>query len=414
MRIFSHAIVLLLVAGLVGCGLGPEVYTESDLPADRFEPGAGETVVVFVGDTMPWDSLKRYVEDESDYPYRATRGIVERAHVAVANLEGPVAVDAPMRKGLKYGYKMPPSVLAGVRDAGFDLVSMANNHLWDCGEAGAMETMRYLDDAGIPFVGAGRNQEEAGEAVILESGGVRIAFVAVVSPETWFPEPETIAEPGAFKKRMKNMHKRMGARKDRAGTVVASELKIKLAVQRAKKDADYVVVYPHWGVRYHRPVYEFQEKIARAAIDAGADLVVGHHAHIWQPVGVYRGRPVVYGLGNYAFGSGNPRADEGLIARAVFKDGHVTRVELLPLATRNAAWRIRYQSKVMKGEAAREMLTELVGQSAPLGANVQIEDGIGVLDLPEPEPIDAVPIQGKEKVAEPADDKPAPNPGDAV
>ncbi len=152
-------------------------------------------------------------------------------------------------------------------------------------------------------------------------------------------------------------------------------------VTEARAVADFVVVSPHWGIRYHRPVFEDQQRLAHAAIDAGADLVVGHHVHIWQPTEVYKGVPIVYGLGNFAFGSRNSRAIGGLLVRAVLVDGKLRRLELYPTFTKTRNSQVSHQTKILKGASARRVLEDLAEWSAPRGAVVRIRDGVGVIEL---------------------------------
>ncbi|MCB1155822.1 CapA family protein, partial [bacterium] len=165
---------------------------------------------------------------------------------------------------------------------------------------------------------------------------MKYAFVASVSAETWITRMEQVEEEkGAVSKRRRWMRRRLQAKEDTPGSVVSSTKLVRRMVRRAKRMADVVVYFPHWGIRYHRPVFDEQIKMAHAAIDAGADLVVGHHIHIWQPSEIYKGKPIVYGLGNFAFGSNNRRADEGLVVRAIFSEEGLRRVELYPTYSKN-------------------------------------------------------------------------------
>lgn len=131
------------------------------------------------------------------------------------------------------------------------------------------------------------------------------------------------------------------------------------------------------------PVKEIYEVGELRAEDfrPGADLVVGHHSHIWQPVEVIDGVPVVYGIGNFAFGSRNRNAVGGLIVRVVIKDKKVSRVELYPTYTMNRSKQVRFQPKVLKGRSAQETLQELKRESEKRGATISIENGVGVLNF---------------------------------
>ena len=156
------------------------------------------------------------------------------------------------------------------------------------------------------------------------------------------------------------------------------------SVAAAKKIADLVVVSLHMGVIYYRPPYIDQIRLAKAAAEAGADLVVGHHAHFWQPVALVARTPVVYGMGNYTFGSTNHRSDESLIVRAVVstKTRRIIRVELFPIATDNRAPRIKFKPQILTGESARVALEDLSAWSERLyRTRLEIQEDRAVLRL---------------------------------
>ncbi|MCB1154537.1 CapA family protein [bacterium] len=370
-----------------------DVYTGDDLAAMSYASAPGETSIVFVGDMYPWDFAKKHVKDDPAYMFRGTAPILQQADLTVGNLETPVAVKAEKRKrkfdwkrpihSLKaksWVYKLPPRMLDGLHWAGIDLVSLANNHIGDCRADGVSETLEHLQAHGIKAVGAGNNLREAARPTVVEVNGVKFAFVASVSAETWITDIGQVKEEkNAIPKRRRWMKRRLQATKDSAGSVITSESMVRRMVRRAKRMADVVVYFPHWGIRYHRPVFDEQAKMARAAIDAGADLVVGHHIHIWQPSEIYEGKPIVYGLGNFAFGSNNRRANEGLVVRAIFRGKSLDRLELYPTYTKNVDPVVKYQTKLLRGTFAGDTLRRVNLMSSKRGAEYAIREDKGVL-----------------------------------
>ncbi|TPV94318.1 MAG: CapA family protein [Myxococcales bacterium FL481] len=338
---------------------------------------ADERVILFAGDIMPWNDrggeMRTFSEADVHYPYRGTAPLVQQADYAVGDLEAPIAVNRGKRKKfIRFPYKMPPSVLAGVSQAGFDLVSLANNHVADYGTDAMLATIEHLTAAELPFIGLGADLASAERIHLADVGGHKVAFIACVSPETYLSNLKVASEPGAFPKRLKRMQDHVEARSDRPGSVLASVESVVRLVERANELADLVVVYPHWGIRYHRPPSSRQVAIAHAAIDAGADLIVGHHIHTWQPIETYGGAIIVYGLGNFAFDSRNSRAAESLVVRAIIARGRVDRVEIHPLATHNRHEAIRYQPKFLTGASARELLSELATASRSHDTQLEI------------------------------------------
>jgi len=344
---------------------------------------AGERTIVLVGDIMTWDRTREYVEQHgAGYPFAATAPLLRSADITVGNLEGPVADKAALRDSI-YPYKVPPWTLAGLKDAGFDLVSLANNHLLDCGREGLVETIGHLRRAGIGHFGAGRDLAEAERPAIVDLDGVKIAFVGAMAHETDVLEAGDLADARSRDRKQRSVRRVFEARAKRAGTVIATAEGVSRLVRRADEQADLVVLFPHWGIRYHRPATAFQREVARAAVRAGADLIVGHHAHFWQPVELIDGVPVVYGIGNFAFGSGNSAADEGLLVRATVAGGRIARIELFPTYIKNRDSAVRYQPKLMRGESARDLIARIGGLSSGLGGPIAFERGRGVIKLPD-------------------------------
>jgi poly-gamma-glutamate synthesis protein (capsule biosynthesis protein) len=206
------------------------------------------------------------------------------ADIAMVNLENPVTT-----RGKKvpkpYNFRMHPGFLRTITDAGIDLVTIANNHVFDYGREGFFDTISYLDSAGIRHVGAGVDRDEAHKPVVMQVRGKRIGFLAYYGGRE---------APGAGKFSP-------GVARREPGRVTADILNLKNILR-----ADYVVVNLHWGTEKADTPDLSQQAFARALIDAGADAVIGHHPHVLQGIEAYRSGVIVYSLGNFVFG-GNSR-----------------------------------------------------------------------------------------------------------
>jgi poly-gamma-glutamate synthesis protein (capsule biosynthesis protein) len=206
------------------------------------------------------------------------RDLVEGADLAIANFENP-APDAFRYHTSGTVFSADPKLIAGLADAGIDWVGIANNHIRDAGGLGILQTIANLKDHGIASSGAGKNLAAARKPAILSVGGVKVAFLAY----------DTIA-------------KSYAAGTNRAGSAQMSAAALKTDVAAARKaGADVVIVFPHWGTEYDPTPFGGQQKLAHAAIDAGADLVIGNHAHWAGAMEVYDGSPIWYALGNFVF-----------------------------------------------------------------------------------------------------------------
>jgi poly-gamma-glutamate capsule biosynthesis protein CapA/YwtB (metallophosphatase superfamily) len=274
--------VRLLVVGIVGM-LALRSIPSAEGYA-RAPQGEGDVVLRFGGDVLLGGAYEESVGDSvslafSDFPGLAT------ADIAMVNLENPVTTrGSRVRK--PYNFRMHPRFLRAITDAGIDVVTIANNHIFDFGKEGLFDTISYLDSVGVKHVGAGRDAAEAYRPVVLNVRGRTIGFLA------YYGGGEA---PGATK---------------RSCGVARRDLRRIAAEIAALKDnvkAVYIVVNLHWGTEKARLPDDDQRAFARALIDAGADAVIGHHPHVLQGIERYHGGVIAYSLGNLLFG-GNSRS----------------------------------------------------------------------------------------------------------
>jgi poly-gamma-glutamate synthesis protein (capsule biosynthesis protein) len=208
----------------------------------------------------------------------AVRHLIESADIAIANFENPAPNDFTFHAS-KTVFTADPKLIKGLADAGIDWVGLANNHIRDAGGDGILQTIANLKKYGIRSSGAGKNVAAARTPAILVAGGVKVAFLAY----------DTI-------------RRDYGASSSRAGSAQMSPAALKADVAAARKrGAQVVIVFPHWGSEYDPTPFAGQQNLARAAIDAGADMVIGNHAHWAGAVEVYEGKPIWYALGNFVF-----------------------------------------------------------------------------------------------------------------
>jgi len=175
----------------------------------------------------------------------------------------------------------------------FKVVALANNHALDQGDQGLRFTRQYLAGAGVTDVGAGENLAEAWTPKVITASGLKIGFIAAAY--------SSVNDGG-------QVRNRFVARIDDAGSLRAS-------IRQARSMSDIVVVAMHAGVEYRRRPHSTQVDFARAAIDAGADIVIGSHPHWIQTVEEYRGKYIFYSLGNFVFDQRQPGTTDGLMLR---------------------------------------------------------------------------------------------------
>jgi len=317
--------------------------------------------LVAVGDVMLGGRATRPMREYGDdYPFRAVSPLLARTPVVLGNLEGPLAKRAS-RTGRNFSYRVPPVVAVTMRRVGMNVVTLANNHLVDCGRRGVLETLEAVESAGIVGIGAGRNKAEAHRGAVVDASGLKLGLLGYY----W--------------------NRRCAATATAPGSAMDPPEELREDIAALRPRVDRLVVTFHWGIPYEREPSAADRCKARLAIDLGADAVVGHHPHVVQPFEVHRGKPIFYSVGNFTFGSGNSRG-EGLVLGFEFGFSR-TRVAVYPLYVKNRDPRVDYQPKVMRGRAARSALEQLIDISGADGARLVLQEARGILDLPgEPQP----------------------------
>lgn len=196
-----------------------------------------------------------------------------------------------------------------LKDNGFTLINLANNHLADFCSEGVVNTLNTLKSAGLKYVGAGENIEEASKYDIQEVNGVKIATVSVSDI----------------------IPKNFSAKDDKAGILSTNNMRYYQAVREASQEADLVIVNIHWGVEYALHETDRQTQLARNLINFGADIVIGSHPHVLQPVEKYKDGIIFYSMGNFIFDQGWSRTKDSMILNYfVDKDGNCS-FEIVPL-----------------------------------------------------------------------------------
>lgn len=232
--------------------------------------------------------------------------VLRESDIAFCQLEINLTERGSRLPQARHTDRTSPQAAHALRRAGFNVVSWASNHCMDWGKEGFFDTIEALKAAGITVAGAGANIAEARRPAIVERNGTRVAFLAYCSilPMAYWAEEN---RPGCVPMRAWTQYEQI--EHDQPGTPCRvhtfanrDDLRALGAdIAAARAQADIVIMSIHWGIHFVPAVIaEYQREVARAAIDAGADLILGHHAHILKGVEVYRGVPVIHSLSNFA------------------------------------------------------------------------------------------------------------------
>jgi poly-gamma-glutamate capsule biosynthesis protein CapA/YwtB (metallophosphatase superfamily) len=304
---------------------------------------------------------QRLIHEPRFDPFEHVRPLLARADLAFANLESPLSdqngeTESPTKPLTFVG---PPSGAAAVARAPFHVVSVANNHVWDYGERGFLDTLAALEGAGVRYAGASRRPGEEYRPAVLSVNGWSVALLAVT--HVW--------NPGDFAGH---------AAEGRVAWADASRLVAE--VRRARAEHDLVIVSYHGGREYADVPAQEPLDVTKAVMAAGADAVLGHHPHVPQGVGWFAGRPAFYSLGNLVFGRYRDLewTARGFVARLVFAKGRPVEVAACPyridgavpkLATDSAwpGWASTFRTYLRRSSAFASVAGTEVGPPDELG-----------------------------------------------
>ena len=257
------------------------------------QPSKGTLVIHGTGDvSLDPSQIAAFRTHGYDWAWSGLGGLFNHDDLTMANLECPVTdIVDPQPKA--FTFRCDPRALPAARHAGIDVASQANNHAYDQGPAGLVDSLDAIRAAGLASVGAGTDESEALRAARFE---IRGWTVAVVGINQVLDPLDQIAGP------------------NKPGTAGGHDFRLAVrAIRDAAATSDLVFIMIHWGVELETRPRPYQVRQAHRMIDAGADVIFGAHPHVLQPMETYRGRPIFYSLGNLVW----PRVSEDASASAV-------------------------------------------------------------------------------------------------
>ncbi|MEY8337250.1 CapA family protein [Lachnospiraceae bacterium 62-35] len=215
------------------------------------------------------------------------RDAIETCDFFMVNEEFPFSSRGVQAEDKQFTFRLSPEKVSLFQEMGIDGVSLANNHALDFGTDALLDTVEVLDKAGILHTGAGENLAQACVPVTIDIHGIK---TAVIGATRVIPEAGWAAG---------NSHPGMLATYD--ASILLGE------IENLRSKYDYIIVFVHWGIEREEIPQEYQRTLGRQYIDAGADMVIGSHPHVLQGIEYYKGKPIIYSLGNFVFGSSIPK-----------------------------------------------------------------------------------------------------------
>ncbi len=282
--------------------------------SELLKPQPREISMIAVGDILLTRSVGAQIDKTQDpnLPFANFREMLDGADITFGNLECPLDPgDMRTLEGLIF--KCPVKYVPGLTNAGFDVLSTANNHTLDQGADNVDFTIDYLKSVGIRHVGTSASTT-APEGVTIERDGMKFGFLAY---------SYTARNDGG-----QSVHPQIATMDDIE--------KLKVQISNFKTKSDIVIISMHAGTEYTRKPNQEQVDFAHAAIDAGADIVIGHHPHWIQTIEIYKDKPIFYSLGNFVFDQmWSQDTREGLIIKLSIIDNQLQKAELVPVIIEN-------------------------------------------------------------------------------
>ncbi len=289
--------------------------TEKEKEIKIIEPEIIEpitTTLLFGGDVMLSRTVNKKSRDYNDYgwPFRKLAPLTSVADLFIVNLESPFTINGNYNVPTgSFSFNADPRSVEALKIAGVDAVSLANNHALDQGAKGVRDTITVLKENNILFTGAGLNETEARTPIIIEKNNLKFGFLGYAYPDNYLVATE-----------------------NKAGLANLNIKKMTEDVEKLKPQVDIIVVMMHTGHEYVNRPNQQQITFAKSAVDAGADIIIGHHPHWVQNIEIYNNKPIIYSLGNLIFDQMWSReTQEGALTEIIFSDNKIKSIKIIPI-----------------------------------------------------------------------------------
>ena len=316
------------------------------------------STLVAVGDLNFADGIGAKIIANPNYPWAGVKDVILAANVLVGNLEVPLSNRGAIYTEKTWILRADPRTVSALVSGGFDVVTLANNHMMDYGPQALLDTLNVLDDKRIGHTGGGMNLNQARQAAFITAAdGTRFAFLgySLTYPEIFW------------------------ANNNRPGTAFGSPAYFINDIKQAKAMADHVVVSFHWSDEMHYYPSDYQKQYGRQCIDAGASLVLGHHPHVLQGLEVYKNGLIAYSLGNFAFGSLSNKVKDSVILAIDYDQSGLIQAKLYPVNINN--YEVNFQTRLRHGIDAERVLQDLRTFSQAFKTKIVSQGEVGVIKI---------------------------------
>ncbi|MHC4103438.1 MAG: CapA family protein [Planctomycetota bacterium] len=289
------------------------------------------------------------------FPFEKIAPFMKKKDIVFVNLETPLS-SHPRVRGF---FNSDPNYAQAMKEAGIKIVSLANNHIFDAGEIGFLQTIVHLKDAGISYTGAGMNLEDARLGKLIQSNGMNYMFLSY----TQFC-----------------IHRYTSIAAEYPGVLPMDRQLMLEDVQAAIKKADFVFVSLHWGFENQPNVHPKQIEIAHMLVDAGADGILGHHPHVAHGIEIYKKRPIFYSLSNFIFGQSITDwwPLDNYLAEIIIDRKSIKGVMIYPISGKG---KDLFQPELLTGDRADSVLYEMKIKSGVFNTGIAMKNHKGYIKV---------------------------------
>lgn len=304
--------------------------------------------------TIPFNIDYSSATSKFAYPFEKITRFLREKDLVIVNIETPLTNHTrPM--GL---FISAPQYAQAMADVGISMVNLANNHIFDAGEIGFLQTIDHLREAGILYIGAGNNLEDARRGTPVQLKDTKFIFLGY----TQFCNSKFSSVAAKY-----------------PGILPLDRKLIVEDIERARQEADFVFVVLHWGIENSPNVHPKQVEIAHLLIDSGAAAVIGHHPHVPHGIEIYKKKPILYSLGNFIFGQSDMRwCLDNYLAEIVIDQERIQGIMIYPISGQGQEL---FQPELLSGARSNSLLFELQTRSAAFNTKIAIQNDVGYIKI---------------------------------
>jgi poly-gamma-glutamate synthesis protein (capsule biosynthesis protein) len=295
------------------------------------------------------------LNEKKIFPFYGVKHLIDESHITFCNLECPISDEGIIRGN----FCVEPIYAESLNYAGIDIVSVANNHTFDSGEKGFLDTLRNLDANSVIYVGGGININDARKIRYKVVKGVKFIFLAysAVSDNGFYDDVAGEKKPGILP---------------------FSYPLIMEDIVNARQESDILVLSLHWGIANNPYVHNNAVEYAHKFIDAGVDIILGHHAHVSKGIEIYKRKPIFYSLGNFIFGYYFKNWTDNYLVKINIIEKKIDRIEIYPISGKEE---LLFQPVLLQEKEAAETIKHLNKISSVFGTKIIINGNRGVIKI---------------------------------